>query len=431
MPQAKPRLYRDPVHDTIAFAPDTPEGQLVIRLLDTREVQRLRRVRQLALSHLVYHGAEHSRFSHSLGVVWLASQMLDRLGECVEISEEARLATLACALLHDIGHAPFSHALEGVCGVRHEERASEIVRDPDSDIHRVLVDVDPTFPERVATWMHGAAGQPPFLYELVSSQLDADRLDYILRDGRMTGVKIGSYDLERILAMLDVVDGHLAVHAGGQAAVEGYLLARFHMYQQVYLHKTSRGAERVLVETLKRASELFREGQGPAHWPTGALGTLLEGRSLSPMEFVSLDDYELWMSLKAWVDDPDRVLSDLARALVHRHLWKTAQLPVGESPRADELVASARSIARVNGFDPERHVLVDTSGGSPYKPFTGLGSTAGAIRMISSAGGTIPIEDRSDIVRMLGQMRHRQRLLCYHPALRDRLRPMLEGAARD
>ena len=104
MSHAKPRLYRDPVHDTIAFAPDHEEGQLVIRLLDTREVQRLRRIRQLALSHLVYHGAEHSRFSHSLGVVWLASQMLERLSRCVEISREERLLTLACALLHDVGH---------------------------------------------------------------------------------------------------------------------------------------------------------------------------------------------------------------------------------------------------------------------------------------------------------------------------------------
>ena len=431
MSHAKPRLYRDPVHDTIAFAPDTSEGRLVIRLLDTKEVQRLRRIRQLALSSLVYHGAEHSRFSHSLGVVWLASQMLERLSHCVDISEEERLLTLACALLHDLGHAPFSHALEGVCGVHHEVRTSAIVRDPESEVHQVLADFDPSFPERVALWMHGAEDQPRFLYELVSSQLDADRLDYILRDGRMTGVKIGSYDLERILAMLDVVDGQLVVHSGGQAAVEGYLLARFHMYQQVYLHKTSRGAERVLVETLRRASELHRSGVGPNYWPVGALASLLEGKQLEPQAFVSLDDFEVWMTLKAWTLDDDRVLADLANSLVYRRLWKSAQLPVGDSQRAEELIASARSIARVNGYDPDWHILVDTSGGSPYTPFTGLGSTAGAIRLLSSGGTSVPIEDRSDIVRMLGQMRHRQRLLCYHPGLRERLRPMLEAAARD
>jgi len=312
-----------------------------------------------------------------------------------------------------------------VCGVHHEVRASQIVRDPDTDVHRVLSAIDPTFPETVASWMQGADDQPPFLRELISSQLDADRLDYILRDGRMTGVKIGSYDLARVLAMLDVVDGHLAVHAGGQAAVEGYLLARFHMYRQVYLHKTSRGAERVLVQALDRAGELRRQGHGPSHWPAGPLGALLTGEALTPGAFHALDDYEVWHALKAWAEDPDRALADLASALVHRRLWKTAQLPVADDGRAEELVASARSIARVNGFDPDRHVLVDESSDSPYRPFTGLGSTAGAIFMITPGGHRSPIEDRSEIVRMLGQMRHHQRLLCFHPGLRDPLQPLL------
>ncbi|MDP6943710.1 MAG: HD domain-containing protein [Myxococcota bacterium] len=425
MPQAKPRLYRDPVHDTIAFAPDTDEGRLVIALLDTREMQRLRRVRQLALSHLVYHGAEHSRFAHSLGVVWLAAQMLDRLERSVSVTSEARLATVAVALLHDLGHAPFSHALEGICGVAHEARAGQIIRDPDSDVHKVLATIDPSFPETVASWMHATDDHPAFLRELIASQLDADRLDYILRDGWMTGVKIGSYDLARVLAMVDVVDGHLAVHEGGQAAVEGYLLARFHMYQQVYLHKTSRGAERVLVAALDRAGELHRAGEGPSFWPDGPLGRLLTGEALTAGAFVTLDDFDVWRALKSWVDESDRVLSDLATALVHRRLWKTAQLPTGDSLRADELVASARSIARVNGWDPDRHVLVDESSDSPYRPFTGVGSSAGAILMITSTGRGTPIEDRSEVVRMLGQMRHRQRLLCFHPGLRDALQPLL------
>ena len=226
--------------------------------------------------------------------------------------------------------------------------------------------------------------------------------------------------------MIDVADGHLVVHEGGQAAVEGYLLARFHMYQQVYLHKTSRGAERVLVEALGRAGALHRDGVGPEHWPSGPLGSLLAGEALSAGDFVAIDDYDVWSSLKAWTTSSDAVLSDLTTALVERRLWKTAHLPVGDSRRADELVASARSIARVNGLDPERHVLVDESSDSPYHPFTGVGRADDAIRVLTSSGRVIPIEDRSEVVRMLGKLRHHQRLLCYHPALHQPLRGLLD-----
>ncbi len=402
MPQAKPRLYRDPVHDTIAWAPESAMGRLLIDLVDTRELQRLRRVRQLAMSSLVYHGAEHSRFAHSLGVAWLATRMLDQIGHCVALTDEQRLLTAATAILHDIGHAPFSHALEQLCGGHHEQRGVDIVLDPDTDVHQVLANVDPTFPERVAARI----------------QLDADRLDYILRDGHMTGVRIGNYDLARIVAMLDVVDGHLAVHRGAQAAVEGYLLARFHMYQQVYLHKTSRTAERVLGAALQRAASL-RRGSGPIeHWPTGPLGEMLLGHAVAPTAYTTVDEVDVWACLKAWASEEDGALSDLAGALVHRRLWKPWQLPIQDDRRAEEIIAGARSIARVKGFDPEHHVLVDDALDSPYSPYTGVAQAAESIRIIDAAGRGGFIEDSSAVVQMLGQMRHRQRLLAVHPGLR-------------
>lgn len=418
MPHAKPRLYRDPVHDTIVWDPESAMGRLLIDLVDTREMQRLRRVRQLAMSCFVYHGAEHSRFAHSVGVAWLATRMLDQIGRTVALTEEQRLLTVAAAILHDIGHAPFSHALEDLAGGHHESRGVELVLDPDSDVHQVLANVDPTFPERVASWMRGSEDSPAYLREVVASQLDADRLDYILRDGHMTGVRIGDYDLARILAMLDVVDGHLALHRGAQAAVEGYLLARFHMYQQVYLHKTSRAAERVLVGALRRAAALKRDGHALAHWPGGPLGDMLLGRPVAPGAFITVDEVDVWSCLKAWVHEEDGPLADLSEALVHRRLWKPWRLPSVDDRRGDEIIAAARSIARVKGFDPEMHVLVDDARDSPYRPYTGVGGGAESIRIIDEAGRGGFIEDSSEVVQMLGRMRHRQRLLCVHPGLR-------------
>ena len=356
---AKPKLFRDPVHDTIAISRTSPAGRLALALVDTREMQRLRRIRQLGLSFLVYPGAEHSRFAHSLGVLWLAWQMVERLSHKVAVAEEDRVVAVAAALLHDVGHGPFSHAVEAVTGIDHEDWSRGLIEDPDSEVNRVLVGVDATLPERVVALLDKRGGAPPWASDLVSSQLDADRLDYILRDGHATGVRIGNYDLARILALLDVADGHLAVHAGAQEAVEGYLLARFHMYKQVYLHKTSRSAERMLEAALRRAGVLQRNGHSFDYWPGGALATLIRGEPLAPGAFARIDDTHVWAALSAWMDDSDRVLADLARGLCERRLWKPFVLPPNDTARAQELVAAARSVARVKGYDPDYAVLVD------------------------------------------------------------------------
>ncbi len=439
MPHAKPRLYRDPVHDTIALAPDSVEGRLLMDLLDTSEMQRLRRIRQLGLSQFVYHGAEHSRFAHSVGCAWLATRMLDQVQRGAgAISEDCRLVTIAAALLHDVGHGPFSHALEGLSGVHHEARSVAIVLGPDTEVHRALARVDASLPGRVASWLggprDGAEGEadsaaPAYLRDIVSSQLDADRLDYILRDGVMTGVHIGHYDLARIVAMIDVVDDHLALHHGAQQAVEGYLLARFHMYKQVYLHKTSRAAERMLVAALQRAAALARAGTPPDWWPM-PFGRVLLGEANDPATFCQIDDVDVWVALKRWIGEADRPLADLARGLVHRRLFKTLHLPTIDTARAEELISAARAIARVRGFDPDVHVLVDESRDSPYRPFTGLGATSRAIRLIDGAGRGHFIEDRSEVVQMLGRLQHHQRLLCFHPDLADALARLDERGAQ-
>ncbi|TNF22367.1 MAG: HD domain-containing protein [Deltaproteobacteria bacterium] len=418
---AKPKLFRDPVHDTIALSRTDPAGRLALALADTREMQRLRRIRQLGLSYLVYPGAEHSRFAHSLGVLWLAWQVSERVAQKVSVSDDDHILAVAAALLHDVGHGPFSHALEAVTGVDHEDWTHAIILDPETEVHRVLTAMDPSLPTRVSAVLAKRGDAAPWVSDLVSSQLDADRLDYILRDGHATGVRIGSYDLARILALLDVVDGHLAVHAGAQEAVEGYLLARFHMYKQVYLHKTSRSAERMLEAALTRAAHLRRGGHAFDYWPPGALGDLIvaeSGKRIATGAFARIDDTHVWVALSAWADGRDKVLADLSRGLCERRLWKPVVLPANDPGRAHELVSAARSVARVKGFDPDYAVLVDECEDPLYKPFTGVGDRRRSIRIVEPGGGTSFIEDRSEVVKMLGQLTLRQRLLCVHPELK-------------
>ncbi|MBI2568505.1 MAG: HD domain-containing protein [Candidatus Schekmanbacteria bacterium] len=425
LPYTKPKLFRDPIHDIIAITPDGDDGRLLLRLVDTREVQRLRRIRQLGLTNVVYHGADHSRFAHSMGVAHLAQRMLRQLARRgVDISADDRLVTLAAALLHDVGHGPFSHVLERFTGADHEGRSAGLVQDPDSQVHAALSDFDPSLPEAIVGRLTGDDGAPQFLHEIVSSQLDADRLDYILRDGHATGVKIGSFDLQRILAMLDVHNNHLAVHEGAREAVEGYLLARFHMYTQVYLHRTSRSAERMLRAALERAGALHRDGYAFSWWPGGTMGKLLAGEAIAPAAFADLDDADVWLCFKNWEREADRVLAEICSGLLYRGLWKTFSLPVGDRESANALVGEARARAAALGFDPDYDVLVDESKDSPYQPMTGDPARSRSIRMVDSTGRGFFIEEESEVIRMFGRLLHQQRLLCVHPRLRDPLRPL-------
>src|ERR1700759_1652377 len=197
------RIYRDPVHNIIRLRTDTDEGRLMVRLVDSFEFQRLRRIKQLGLALFTYQGAEHSRFAHSLGVLHLMTRLLDRLSERYRISDEARAAARAAALLHDTGHGPFSHVMEKVLHFHHEEWTRRIVLSDETETGQILRDCSKELPRSVASIIEGTF-QPAFLGQLVSSQLDVDRMDYLLRDSLMTGAKYGNYDLEWIINAIEV-----------------------------------------------------------------------------------------------------------------------------------------------------------------------------------------------------------------------------------
>src|ERR687894_257710 len=255
------RIYRDPVHNIIRLQTDSDEGELMMRLIDAAEFQRLRRIKQLGLGLYTYQGAEHSRFTHSLGAFHLMTRVLDRLSEKYSIKPADRVAARAAALLHDVGHGSFSHVMEKVLNFHHERWTVEVILNESSEIGELLRSHSHDLPAKVASIIEGKF-QPSALAQLVSSQLDVDRMDYLLRDSLMTGAKYGIYDLEWIINALavDEENDRIYVAARGLYAVEEYLQARYYMFRQVYFHRTLRSAEAVLRSTLRRALELLEAG---------------------------------------------------------------------------------------------------------------------------------------------------------------------------
>ena len=397
------KLFRDPVHDIISFDLSDPVEETLYRLICAPGVQRLRRIRQLGMSFLVYHGAEHSRFTHSMGVCHLALQIFDRLYP--DGPAEDRLAVGAAALLHDVGHGPCSHVIEGVSRVRHERVSEEVLLAEHTEIHQVLARWAPHMPSRVAKILAGQ-GDSPVLNDIVSSQLDADRMDYILRDGHATGVKIGSYDLARILGMMRTHESGVVLSDRAIEAVEGYLLARFHMYKQVYLHKASRSAERMLQACLLRVRSLSETGiELPGPGADSPLMKLIMGKGLRVEEHLSLDDVELWAAFKAWSNSSDSILVELAQGLVNRRLYKVIEIDSNDPRGPGGAIADAKDELIRQGGDEEFHFLPDNSRDTPYRPYQ-AGLKAKPIRFIDKQGNVRPIESHSSIVRHLGQHAH-------------------------
>ena len=295
----------------------------ILELIDHPWFQRLRRIAQLGLSHMVYPGALHNRFQHVIGSMHLMQNAIDELRlKGNEIDDEEEVALLCAILLHDIGHGPFSHALEyTIASEVHHEKISSLI----------MAQLNEHFKGRLtmAIAIFNNQYHKLFLHQLVSSQLDMDRLDYLARDSFFSGVVEGQVGSERILKMLDVVDDQLVVEEKGIYSIEKFIVARRFMYWQVYLHKTVLSAEFMLVNALRRAQELARSGVelhcSPAlrHFLYHKV-TLsdLEGDSAALGYYAALDDFDIAAALKVWQQHEDCVLSMLASHLVNRRLFK-------------------------------------------------------------------------------------------------------------
>ena len=364
------KIYRDSVHNIIRLKTDTDEGKLLVRLVDTAEFQRLRRVRQLGLAYFAYQSAEHSRFTHSLGALHLATRILAKLDSSYEISDESKTAVRCAALLHDIGHGAFSHVIETILDFHHEDFTIEAVLSDETEVGQILREFSENLPGDVADIIRGTF-RPMALAQLVSSQLDVDRMDYLLRDSLMTGAKYGIYDLEWIIKSIEIDEENdrLFVSARGIYAVEDYLQARYYMFRQVYFHRTLRSAESILRSLLKRALYLFQKGETVWFAKETAFEKILSGEKLSLKEHLSIDDTDVAFHIKQWQNSGDKILADLSRRFLNRRLFKAFDLDMPEAER-QTFLDNARKIVEDSGFDADYYFIEDKAGDVPYYFYT-------------------------------------------------------------
>lgn len=402
------KVFKDPVHSAIYV-----QDMTIWKLINTREFQRLRRIRQLGTSYLTFHGAEHSRFSHSLGVYEITRKIISQFERngYSDWPQEERLLSLCAALLHDVGHGPFSHSLEQVFHTHHEEWTCRIILE-DTEVNRVLREVSEDFPDQVAAVIRKTYDKP-IVVSLVSSQMDADRMDYLLRDAYFTGVNYGTFDLDRILRVLRPYQGKIVVKESGMHAVEDYLMSRYQMYWQVYFHPVTRSSEIVLRQIFRRASELQREGY-TFGFMLAPIAHLLEG-TLTLSDYVKLDEAMVQTVFGQWMYEEDTLLSNLCSRFLNRKLYKYTPLDNQDDAWLSELRDEWRTI----GLNPDYHLEVDTPYDSPYdiyKPELLPGSRGKLpILLLDDRENLTEISVKSDIIRSIAGI-HRGKYYLYYPA---------------
>ena len=451
----RPTFFRDPIHVQLRFdnvsvtspVPDDDSGLrsswLLRKLIDAPEFQRLRFIRQNGLANLVFHGAEHSRFVHSMGVSHLAHQMYDRvvrnMGEAVD--SETRLTVGAAALLHDIGHGPFSHTLEHILSALdvtfdHEVMTQRIIADPDTSVNRFLREIDDAFPEQVLGYIDKERREKDkWEYKLVSSQLDADRLDYLLRDAQCAGVRGHTFDLARLLDLLHHVEGkYIAVEEGGLEAVESYIVSLDQMYRAVYYHHAVRAASVVLQSCIARAVELYRDGDeemfpdcmGHDH----PLAKLVElGDAIELNKYLRLGEHHIWTLIEYWSKSMDPILQDLANRIYSRRLFKSTDFDPKNFNDASQLKDRARELAigklpHVTGETVNYYVSVDEPSRTSYKRynFKPEESATESIWIMGDHRAPKPIEEEEGtrLIPALANAYHAHRLI-YPGEIRDDL----------
>ena len=382
------KLFRDPLYDYIAL--DKKKDSWLLKLINCPEFQRLRYVNQLGLSHFTYPGATHSRFSHSLGVLHIMQECLEYLDKDYGsyFNDGDKEALLAAALLHDIGHGPFSHATENFFG-KHENRTFAIINNPESQIHNILSRRDTSLPSRVSALAMKRISKknPPVLWQraLISSQLDVDRLDFLRRDSLFSGAEYGNFDWYRIIHTMRLTERtedtqriHMFWPNKTKYAIEEYLFSRFYMYQSVYYHHTTRGFEKLLEKILERAKQLVSQNSntlGDSVLP--ALNPFLqEDKDTTLRQFLDLTDYVLLTQISEWKNAEDQILSDLATKFFARGDGGFKLACEFDSTDKPPIVTkiwdkedNARKHLKSNNFNPDYYLLKDGIDIDVYKPY--------------------------------------------------------------
>lgn len=403
-PLQEEKVFKDPVHKYIYV-----QDQTIWDLINTKEFQRLRRIRQLGTCFLTFHGAEHSRFSHSLGVYEVTRKIISQFerNKYEDWPREERLLCLCASLLHDVGHGPFSHSIEKTFGTHHEEWSCRIVLG-DTEVNQILRRVSPTFPQQVAGVIAKTYNQE-IVVSLVSSQLDADRMDYLLRDAYFTGVNYGTFDLERILRVMRPYQGHIVVKESGMHAVEDYLMSRYQMYWQVYFHPVTRSAEVLLHNIFQRAKHLHEEGFA-FRFLLHPLPNLFRQKMTVHDHFL-MDEAFMQTVLMQWSFEEDPVLSDLCTRFLQRGLFKYVMLEKIDARQIERLRDQMRSF----GIDPDYYLDIDFPSDLSYDVYRpGEQDEKLPILLLDSRDTLTEISRKSEIVRSISGI-HMGKYHLYYP----------------
>lgn len=405
------KVMRDPIHGYIHV-----HYKVIWDCINARDFQRLRRIHQLGGDFQVYHTAEHTRFSHSLGVYEIVRRMVEEIEELSRsLSEYEKCAAMLAGLLHDLGHGPFSHAFEAVSDCHHEQFTQRILLE-DSEIHRILSTADVRLPQDVADII-GYRYKNDLLNQLVSGQLDADRMDYLLRDAYFTGTSYGTFDMERILRTIRIQDAHLAVKESGIHSVEDYIMARYHMYWQVYLHPVARSYEIMIALLFERMKTLWK--QKPSFFAGLEMFTpFLSGERVAIEALFRLDEAAALYGFALLTQRSDPILRDLAARVLDRRLFAYTQ-------EEADTYAKICPIAKANGYDPQYYVHRDHVTQKPYSPYKGRQGTH-VIWIVDEQGTLSELSEKSAIVSALVDAKVKEQQLVYYPA---ELEPFLTPGA--
>ena len=356
------KVLKDPVHSYIHI-----NYEVVWNCLDSKEFQRLRRIRQLGGDFQVYPTAEHSRFSHSLGVYEIVRRMVTEIKSLsVELSEYDKICVMLAGLLHDVGHGPFSHAFEHVTKHSHEDYTAKIILG-ETELNQVLTEVSPRLPEDIVSIIeHNHPND--ILNQIISGQLDADRMDYLLRDSYFSATSYGQFDLERILRTMRVrkIDENkkaLVVKYTGIHSVEDYIMARYQMYWQVYYHPVARSYEAVFIQLFNRLKDIFRDNK-EYFSDMKVLIPFLEKNVVSVEEYFKLDENSLLYCCSLIQDKDDEIGADLARRLQNRRLFEYVDY-------SEENLAQIKNMLKEQNLDEKYYLRVENVEASVYSPYKG------------------------------------------------------------
>ena len=381
------KVLKDPVHSYIHI-----HYEVIWNCLDSKEFQRLRRIRQLGGDFQVYTTAEHSRFSHSLGVYEIVRRMVTEVKSlCVELTEYEKVCVMLAGLLHDVGHGPFSHAFEHITNHSHEEYTAKIILG-NTELNAILRAVSEKLPQDIVSIIQHTH-ENDILNQIVSGQLDADRMDYLLRDSYFTATSYGQFDLERILRTMRVRKTNegrkvIVVKYTGIHSVEDYIMARYQMYWQVYYHPVARSYEAVFIQLFNRLKDIFKVDKDYFE-DMKVLIPFLEKSEVSVDEYFKLDENSLLYCCALIQDKEDKIAADLAKRLQNRRLFEYVDYN-------EENLAQIKNMLKENNFDERYYLKIENIEASVYSPYKGR-----KILIEKLNGDIVALEKASTIVESI------------------------------